>query len=46
MAKLLTGVVAVLVVSHTPRTLVNIFESYQVVPWTRGVYTILLRGGG
>ena len=30
MSALLTGIVVVLVICHTPKTFVNLFESYQV----------------
>ena len=31
MTALLTGVVLVLIICHTPKTIINVYESYQVV---------------
>ena len=33
MTALLTGIVLVLIICHTPKTIINVYESYQVRVW-------------
>ena len=33
MTALLTGIVLVLIICHTPKTIINLYESYQVRAW-------------
>ena len=39
MTALLTGIVLVLIICHTPKTIINVYESYQVGHGTPGIET-------